>query len=94
MSKRCLLSAFSVRLSKSQAFAFALTAAAVCWAGVVSGKEAARLATFQSESGQTSFALSLFPEVEAKQIVRQMWSSWLIRQPARPAFFERAALLP
>ena len=66
MSKRCLLSAFSVRLSKSQAFAFALTAAAVCWAGVVSGKEAARLATFQSESGQTSFALSLFPEVEAK----------------------------
>ncbi len=66
MSKRCLLSAFPKRLAKSQAFAFALAAAAACWAGAVSAKEAARLATFQSDSGQTSFALSLFPEVETK----------------------------
>ncbi|HRF02086.1 MAG TPA: hypothetical protein PLI18_16335, partial [Pirellulaceae bacterium] len=62
MSKRCLLTALK-RLAKGQALAFAMAVSTVGWAEVGYGNDAARLATYRNESGQTSFALSLAPQL-------------------------------
>lgn len=67
MSKRSLFWALK-RLARNQALALLLAASSsVAWTNVALSSDAARLSTYQNESGNTAFALSLMPNVQVKK---------------------------